>query len=421
MPQDWLVIIIISIAVVLFFLKKWVPLDITALGVIIALIATKVLTAGEALAGFSNDTTLLILFMSPVGEAIFATGAADLLGRKLIKIAGGNERKLVAVIVIAGAAISAISSNAGTCLAMMPLIIAIARVSGIKPSKLLMPLAFSTNYGGILTLIGTAPNMMINAFAEKNNIRPFAFFEFAGVGIFICIACCAYTIWASRFLPVREMEGAGTEAAEPVFKKDKMWVSVAILAAVIICMVFIEPIKAATGITLPVIAIAGSVAVVVTGCLNIKEYYNSVGWTSVILFAAMIPLGTAMTKSGAAELLAGSILGSFPFENTMVAIAILYLVAGALSQFMSHTAATAILLPIYISITAQLDMNPSAILITLAMATGIAVATPISGPPNVIVGSKCKYSFRDFLVQGLPPLLIGLVLCVLLVPIMYPV
>jgi len=421
-----LIVVIIILAAVILFITEKIPLALTGIGVIIALILTGILTAKEAFAGFSNETTLLILFMAPIGEALFKTGVGEYIGDKMIRIAKNNEKKIVLSIMLCGLVLSSISSNTGTFLALMPLVLGIGVASGIPAGRLLIPLAFSTSFGGILTLIGTAPNIMINAAAKAYGVKTFGFFEFGKVGIFVAVSCTIYMILLGiKQLPKTNFKNCELSNNNNIKSnmnngKNKKWISMLIMCIIIISMTMIDYIEAATGLTLPAIAVIGAMLVVITGCINMKEFFDSVNWTAVMLFAALIPLGTAMTKTGAAELIAGKIVNYMPLHNKYVLISVLFLIAGTLAQFMSHTAATAILSPVFFSISVKTGVNPQALLMTLAISTGIAVATPIGTPPNVIAYSNCDYKFTDFIKTGIPVFFISWIISVIFIPIFFP-
>jgi solute carrier family 13 (sodium-dependent dicarboxylate transporter), member 2/3/5 len=418
-------IIIIATAVILFIIGR-IPLAITGMGVIAALIMTKILTVSEAFEGFSNPVTLLILFMAPIGEALIKTGVGRLFGDKIIKMAGGNEKKLIFAIMMVSLVMSAFTTNTGTVLALLPIVISVAAAFKIPREKLLIPLAFSSAFGGVLTLIGASPNILINSFAFTNDVRPFGFFEFGKAGIFIAVFCIIYM----QFIGTRQLGRMSKKFVREDFanqdvnyvkpSKYKMYASVIIMFITVICMVFINSIQPLTGLSLTSIAMIGAMLTVLTGCLNMKQFFESVSWEAVILFAALIVVGTAMTKTGAAELVAHSVLAVIPSDNPYVILAVLFFIGGILAQFMSHTAATAILAPIYLLIANNSGMNPQTVLMALCLSTGMAVATPIGTPPNVIVYNKANYKFMDFVKTGMPVFVISWVISVVILPVFFP-
>lgn len=411
--------LIILLGAVLFFLFEVVPLAITSLLVVVALAATKILPAKDALAGFSNDTTMLILFMSPVGEALFRTGFGQWIGQKALDFAGKNQIKLIGAIMAAAAALSAFTSNTGTTLVLAPLVVAMAAIAEVSPSVLLMPLAYAASFGGMLTLIGTPPNMIVQGALKEATKTSFGFFDFGKVALPVTVIGILYMMYIGRKqvpprLPVQKASGT-----QQTFKTEKMWTSVAILAIVVVAM-FFESRLSEYGLNLAIIAVIGAILTVVTKCITIKEFYGSVEWTAVILFAGMLPLGTAMQKTGAAKMVAEWFIKLLPSTSPMVVTAMVILGAGILAQFMSHTAATSILAPVCVAMAKSLGVSPAPLLMALCQATSIAMATPIGTPPNVIVYEKGGYKFSDFIVTGLPLFVIGWVVLTVLIPVFFP-
>ena len=136
----------ILVGALILFVTELVPLGITPLIVLSSLAVSGVLPVKDVLTGFSNDTTIMVLFMFPVGEALFRTGVCDYIGRRVIKLAGKNEVRLIALVMLAAAVLSAFTSNTGTTIVMAPLVVSVAREAGVSAGALLLPLAF----GGVL-------------------------------------------------------------------------------------------------------------------------------------------------------------------------------------------------------------------------------------------------------------------------------
>ncbi|NPV71378.1 MAG: SLC13/DASS family transporter [Firmicutes bacterium] len=414
--------LLILLGAVLCFLFEVFPLAITSLLVVVALSVSKVLTPKEALAGFSNDTTILIWFMAPVGEALFKTGFGNWIGQKALAWAGKSQIKLIAAIMTAAAVLSAFSSNTGTTLVMAPLVVAMAAVVEVSPSVLLLPLAYAASFGGMLTLIGTPPNMIANGALKDatKGAMQFGFFDFGKVALPVTILGILYMMHIGRKqVPARLPVAKAADIKQQAYKTDKMWTSVAILVIVVVAMFFEQQISQ-FGLNLAVIAVAGAILTVVTRCLTIKEFHGSVEWTAVILFAGMLPLGTAMQKTGAAKMVAEWFIKLLPSPSPMLLTAMVILGAGVLAQFMSHTAATSILAPVCVALAGQLKVSPAPLLMALCQATSIAMATPIGTPPNVIVYEKGGYKFSDFTVTGLPIFIFSWIILTILVPVVIP-
>ncbi len=182
---------IISIAVLLlsvfFFANGKVRSDIVALSSLAALMLCNILTVDEALSGFSNSVVIMMIGLFVVGGAIFQTGLAKMISARLMKFAGNNETKLFLLVMLVTSAIGAFVSNSGTVAIMLPIVVSMAMSVKMNPSRLLMPLAFASSMGGMMTLIGTPPNLVINNELISNGYGSLSFFSFMPVGI-VCVA-----------------------------------------------------------------------------------------------------------------------------------------------------------------------------------------------------------------------------------------
>ena len=178
-----LIILALSAA---FFVSGKVRSDIVALCSLIALLVFHILTPEEALSGFSNSVVVMMVGLFVVGGAIFQTGLAKMISSRLLKLAGKSELKLFLLVMIATSAIGAFVSNTGTVALMLPIVVSLALNAGTQPARLLMPLAFASSMGGMMTLIGTPPNLIIDEVLTNAGYEPLAFFSFLPVGL-LCV------------------------------------------------------------------------------------------------------------------------------------------------------------------------------------------------------------------------------------------
>lgn len=178
-------LIILALSAVFFAMGK-VRSDLVALCALVALLLTGILTPQEALSGFSNSVVIMMVGLFVVGGAIVQTGLAKKASGKLMTLAGDNELGLFLLLMVVTAVIGAFVSNTGTVALMMPIVVSLAQKAKIRASRLLMPLAFASSMGGMLTLIGTPPNLVIQDALTENDFEPLRFFSFLPVGI-VCI------------------------------------------------------------------------------------------------------------------------------------------------------------------------------------------------------------------------------------------
>ena len=177
--------LIILIVTVAMFIWGRVRADIVALTALAALLVFGILTPAEALAGFSSPIVIMMIGLFVVGGAIMQTGLAKLTGNKLMALSHGNETITFLLVMLVTSFIGAFVSNTGTVALMMPIIMSLAAASGLQSSRFLMPLAFAGSLGGMLTLIGTPPNLVIDEFLTEAGFEPLSFFSFFPVGIIV--------------------------------------------------------------------------------------------------------------------------------------------------------------------------------------------------------------------------------------------
>ena len=181
-----LTLVILFITAAMFAVGK-VRSDIVALCALVSLVITGILTPEEALAGFSNHVVIMMVGLFVVGGAIFQTGLAKKISGKIMKMAGNSQLRIFLMVICVTAAIGAFVSNTGTVALMLPIVVSLATKAKTDSRPLLMPLAFASSLGGMLTLIGTPPNLVIQEVLTDAGYRPLSFFSFFPVGL-ICIA-----------------------------------------------------------------------------------------------------------------------------------------------------------------------------------------------------------------------------------------
>ena len=210
-----LTFVILAVTIVIFISDK-LRVDVVAILALLALVLLGIIDSKQAVAGFSNSTVLTIAGLFVVGGGLFKTGVADWLGDQLLRLAGDSQVKLLVILMLGTALLSAFLSNTGTVAVLLPAVVAAAWRIKKVPSKYLMPLAFAASIGGMLTLVGTPPNIVINDTLKEFNLRPFGFFEFALIGIPLLIVGVAY-MWAlgRKWIPARKTNMPDQESFSP--------------------------------------------------------------------------------------------------------------------------------------------------------------------------------------------------------------
>lgn len=179
-------IIVLAVSAIFFAIGK-VRSDVVALCALLSLVFTHTLTPAEALAGFSSPVVVMMAGLFVVGGGILQTGLAKMVGGKMMRYAGGGSVAMFIMVMLVTAIVGAFVSNTGTVALMLPIVVSIAANSKTNASTLLMPLAFASSMGGMLTLIGTPPNLVINEALIETGLPELSFFSFLPVGL-VCIA-----------------------------------------------------------------------------------------------------------------------------------------------------------------------------------------------------------------------------------------
>ena len=615
-----LIILVITVAL---FIWGRVRADIVALTALAALLVLGILTPAEALAGFSSPIVIMMIGLFVVGGAIMQTGLAKLTGNKLMALSRGNETITFLLVMLVTSFIGAFVSNTGTVALMMPIIMSIAAGSGMQSSRFLMPLAFAGSLGGMLTLIGTPPNLVIDEVLTESGYQPLAFFSFFPVGIIviaigIIVLMPLSKIFLSKkqsgkkkkqgkslddlvdeyqlldnlhryIVPSRRPSAAIDENGEQmdivgktlkdlsiqkkygvsiieirnekksrlglvkdvsqnmakssstiqvhdtlyiIGEEEKMkrfasdyglrkmkdvkidfydlglteivvmptsnfaglrigdanlrkrfginvlgvkrgdeyitdnliatklhvgdmllvqgeWTNLAHLATDTSNWVVIDqPEKTADKVLLdykaPVAAaimllmiammvfdfipVAPVTAVIIAGLLtvfagcfrNVEAAYKTINWESIVLIAAMMPMSTALEKTGASALVSQGLVESLGSMGPTALLAGIYFTTSLMTMFISNTATAVLMAPIALVAARQVGVSPYSFLFAVTLGASMCFASPFSTPPNALVMKAGGYTFTDYLKVGLPlQIIIGVVMTFVL-PLLFP-
>ena len=418
MSQITITLLFLLFAIVMFMWEK-IPLGLTSMIVCVGLVVTGVLEWQTAFAGFIDSNVILFVAMFIVGGALFETGMANKIGGIVTHFAKTERQLIVAIMVIVGV-MSGFLSNTGTAAILIPVVIGIAAKSGYSRSRLLMPLVFAAAMGGNLTLIGAPGNMIAQSGMEGIGLK-FGFFDYAKVGVPILIVGIIYFAFIGyKFLPNKEGSDEGIFDESKDFShvpKWKQYLSLVILLLTLVGMIFEEQL----GIKLCVIGCIGALALMVTGVISEKDALASIDLKTIFLFGGMLSLAAALEQTGAGELIAEKVIGMLgdnpsPYILTFV----IFMLCCVMTNFMSNTATTALMVPIGISIAQGMGADPSAVLMACVIGGSCAYATPIGMPANTMVVTAGGYTFKDYAKAGVPMILVATVVSMILLPIFYP-
>ena len=615
-----LIILIITVAM---FIWGRVRADIVALSALAALLVLGILTPAEALAGFSSPIVIMMIGLFVVGGAIMQTGLAKLTGNKLMALSRGNETVTFLLVMLVTSFIGAFVSNTGTVALMMPIIMSLAAGSGMQSSRFLMPLAFAGSLGGMLTLIGTPPNLVIDEVLTEAGFKPLAFFSFFPVGIIVIAIGIIVLMPLSKIFLSKKQNGrkksnrkslddlvdeyqlldnlhryivpskrtaaaidengqmmdivgktlkdlsiqkkygvsiieirnekksrlglvkdvsqnmakssstiqvhdtlyiigeeekmkrfasdyglrkmkdvkidfydlglteivvmptsnfAGLRIGEANLRKrfginvlgvkrgdeyitDNLiaaklhvgdmllvqgeWTNLAHLATDTSNWVVIDqPEKTADKVLLdykaPVAAaimllmiammvfdfipVAPVTAVIIAGLLtvfagcfrNVEAAYKTINWESIVLIAAMMPMSTALEKTGASALVSQGLVDSLGSMGPTALLAGIYFTTSLMTMFISNTATAVLMAPIALVAAQQVGVSPYSFLFAVTLGASMCFASPFSTPPNALVMKAGGYTFMDYVKVGLPlQIIIGVVMTFVL-PLLFP-
>ena len=606
-------LIILAISAILFVSGK-LRSDLVAICSALALVLTGILSPEEALSGFSNPIVIMMGGLFIVGGGIFGTGLAKRIGSGILGMAGTNETRLFILLMLTTAGVGAFVSNTGTVAIMLPIVVSMARGAGLSPSRMLMPLAFAGSMGGMLTLIGTPPNLIVrDALAEAGYQAP-GFFSFTPVGI-VCIVVgivvliplskrflkgnhnsenesnrqnvnrltqdyrlaenmnvleitaqspmCGSTLrqlninkrYGVTLITVQRIKTQSpsllqqveqfTKPDEPLLENDVLylngstddinlmaeemklspvnentsrtldyyhigmaevllpsgsslvgrtvaetefrstygltvlgirrqdtfllndiknrrlhasdlilvqgdWKNIARLdardgtdwliigrpldqqkqvtldykaplaALIMIAMVAVMafdfiPVAPVTAV------IIAAVAMIFTGCVrSVEDAYKAINWESIILFAAMLPMSTALEKTGASSLISSTLVNNLGDFGPFAILATIYCVTSLLTMFISNTVTAVLKAPIAIAAAAAEGVNAVPMLMGVTVAASMCFASPFSTPPNALVMSAGGYKPIDYIRVGLPLQVIMGIVMTLVLPLIFP-
>jgi len=221
MSFEIILVFAILLAALVLFITGWARMDVVALLVAGTLAITGLISPQEALSGFSNPAVVTTWAMFILSAALYQTGVARIIGKHMTRIAGGGEVKMIVTIMLSSGALSAFMNNIGVAALMLPVVMDMARSRGISPSRLLMPLAFGSMLGGLTTLIGTPPNLLISFALEDAGHRPFRLFDYTPIGLSALIAGTIFIALVGRhFLPKRDALNEASKQQEKIISSS---------------------------------------------------------------------------------------------------------------------------------------------------------------------------------------------------------
>lgn len=419
----WALISLIIFVIVLAHpkLPNWMTFICMAPVVLLA----RVMEAKDIYAVLNNSSLHLMVIICMFSGMIAATGLDIIIGDFVDRVTSSQtgkkkEMMIFAIVYIVSGLISTVLQNSYVAMAFLPVLKSIARKNRISLSKLILFVIFATTLGGAITLIGTPTNVYANTALEEAGLQLFGMLDFAWVGIPIFLVGGLYMIimnrWCASYDDFGEAVVEKTLTAEQ--KKKQMVVGIAFLVFVIalvlksLKVISIDP----NFIGYAMIAIA-----ILTTIVSPKEAMSSLD-AQMILFCAGINLMIAvMNQSGLGQVFGDLIIKVIgESRNLYLITAVLCIGASIATSFMNNIACAGMLAPVGISIANALGANPQAIVLAIAIGSGCSYLTPIASGTNQTLIIFTKLKFQDFAKFGWPLLIISWILCVAILPQVFP-
>ena len=602
------VLSLLAIAVVLFATGK-VRMDAIALMVIVAFVLSGTLTLNEAFSGFSDPNVILIAALFIIGDGLVRTGVATKMGAWLVSVAGNSETKMLIYLMLTVAGLGAFMSSTGVVAIFIPVVLSVSARMNTSPSRLMMPLSFAGLISGMMTLVATPPNLVVNSELLREGLHGFSFFSVTPIGLVVLILgivymlavrfmlktdngdsardgrkrstfrdlireyhltgrarrlairpgspmigqrlddlklrerYCANVIGVERWrrfrrvivnvngvsefrardvllidmsasdvdlrqfcgeqmlepmvlrgeyfadqaldvgmaevalIPDSEMIGKtvreiafrtrfglnivgmkrdgkamdGSVVDEPLQLGDILlvvgnWRQIALLAKrgrdfvvlnmpvevddaspahsqaphAIFCLVLMVALMLTDEIPNPIAAIIACLLMGKFRCINAESAYKAIHWTSIILIVGMMPFALALQKTGGVDLVVKGLMDVAGGEGPYLMLGCLFVMCAAIGLFISNTATAVLMAPIALAAAKSMGVSPYPFAMVVAMAASAAFMTPVSSPVNTLVLGPGKYSFSDFVKIGVPFTILVMVVCVLLIPVLFP-
>lgn len=412
--------ILIMVATAILLLTEIIPPAGSALICCLSLILTGIVKPSAAFAQFANTNIVLFAAMFVLGHAFFACGLVDDIG-KVIQRFSDNEKKLVFMILMVTGVLSAFLSNTSTAAIFLPLIIGIAGATGYSRSRLLYTMMVAVGMGGCVTFLG-GPGWLFTK-TQIEMAHPditVGMFELAKIGLPLFVVTVIYMMTVGYkltpdCLPSEEVEISGKKRAEKP-KWHKTFV-LADMTLTILAMVFADQLK----VNACVSATIGALAIVLAGVMTEAEAYQAISWKTLFLYGGILPLSTALTDTGAGEMIADFILKAMGnTHNPYIITGVCMLIPCVLSQFLSNATTMAVFTPLGVSVATAIGADPTAVIMAISVGACLAIATPIGQPCNAMIYGPSGLKFADYAKAGVPLLVIMYVVSVALIPNLWP-
>lgn len=418
------IVLIILILTIIAFMSGKLPYTVISVGIIIALIETKVLTITEAFSGLTNKNVIMFAAMFVIGAGIVKSGLLD--GTKNIVMRYEDRPKIVLLVLMAVAiALSILTSAVGTMAILLPLIISIANNLNISRSKLIYPIAVVANISTACTFLGQgAANMnWSDVMVNMGGPIPFTIWDFTIARIPVIITAVLYGLFfAHRFLP--DIPNSSFDSVQVAEKKaqtldpKKQFAAKVICGLTILGMIVLDYVGL---VPMYIVACVGAILLIVFGVLTEAEAIGSIHGPTMFLFIGVLPLSDALKVTGAADVVANimlKMLGST--TNPYLIMAVFFIIPLILTQVMSNIAAVAVFVPLVSSVAISIGVDPRAGVMAVLIASTTSILTPMAAAAQAMIMAPGGYTMKDYLKCGIPLVIVNSLICIFGLPMLYP-
>lgn len=421
-----IIAIVILAIMAFFFVTGKLPLALTSMLGAVVLVVLGVLPKENLFSAFSGNTIVLLAAMMVIGSALFHTGIAEKLSDVIIKITGTSETGITIATVLVATIVSSICSGVAVVAMLLPIVIGICMRAKVSVSRQLIPLAFAASFGGNLTLLGAASNVVVSGQMEIFGAAPLTFLEIGKVGIPICIFGVLYFLTiGKKFLTAGDssdkdylLEYIGKQSEED---KRELNVPKATLCLVILALVLVAMAMNNPNFPMHLVASVGALIMILTGCIKEQEAYRAIDWSTIFIVGGMSAVSKAMDISGAGAMISNGaigLLGETP-SKFMVLLVIFVLVV-LLTNIMMNTSTALLVTPLFIPVAMALGMNTTAVGIAICIAASCPFLTPVGSGTNTLIVRPGNLSFMDFFKPGLGMTVVITVVSMIFIPIFWP-
>ena len=402
MPQHILSLIIMGV-IVFLFVTRLIPLSVTAMLGAAAMAGAGIITVGEVFASFYCDAVLLILGTIVLGNTLTETGCTDLIGNTIMRVPGigKSERLFVIVTVSAVVFLSAFISNTATVAIFLPLVAGIAKTSAgtISKKNTYMAVGIASILGGNLTLAASTPQIVAQGILiQTEGCKPMGFFDLTKGAIPLILVMLIYFSTAGYPLQKKTFRFDESGVPDGGVEKARAGKRKAVIAGLIFLACVVGFVTEAA--SLGVVAILAACACMLTGCISVKRAAKTMDWTAIFVLGGSLGFSKGLARSGALQMMADSIIAMLgPAATPFMVLAALVVLTTFVGNFMSSTAAAAIVVPIAVTVAMGLGSNPTTFAVGVVIACSLSIATPVSTPPLTMTLAG-GYRFSDYVVVG---------------------